>query len=131
MVDFKPSLITGDIEVSGAVGLSRLTGNTFASVGAISSSTETTIVSRTAGATLNTNVVVIQCSGDCPATWRLFIDTVQIAEGLSGTNTYEKVFFYPFPLGIDPSSVLDVKAEHFFSGTATLSASIHFFESTP
>ena len=119
MVYFRPSQITGLVDVSGSVDLSRLDIIEYAEITNLSDGTLTTILTHTAIAT--ENIVVISCSGCDYAKFQFFIDTVLKGTKRSGPSSNVD-WVYPFPLALDSGQVLDIKVTHFDS------ANTHDFE---
>jgi hypothetical protein len=126
MVYFRPSKVTGLVDVSGAVDLSRLDIIEYAEVSSISSSTLTTILTHTATAT--ENIAVIACSGCDYAKFQFFIDTVLKGTLRSGPDS-NVIWTFPFPLALDDTQVLDIKVTHFQTGTHDFEAGLYAFTS--
>jgi len=110
MSDYRPSQVTGLVDVSGSVDLSRLDIIEYAEVSTISDGTLTTILTRTAVAEENIGVIV--CSGCDYAKFQFFIDTVLKGTQRSGPDS-NVIWTFPFPLALNDTQVLDIKVTHF------------------
>jgi hypothetical protein len=127
MVYFRPSKITGLVNVSGDVSLSRLDIIEYAEVTSIADGTLTTILTHTAAA--EENISLIACSGCDYAKFQIFIDTVLKGTKRSGPSSNVE-WNYPFPLALDSGQVLDVKVTHFDSlNTHNFEAGLYAFTS--
>jgi len=129
MTDFRPSQVTGLVDVSGSVELSRLDIILYAEATAVSDVTLTTILTRTALA--NENIAVIKCSGQVSAKFQFFIDTVlKGTVRTSGGGGLTGGWSFPFPLALDTAQVLDIKVTHFHTGASVdFEAGIYAFTS--
>lgn len=110
MVYFRPSKVTGLVDVSGEVQLSRLDIIEYVEVSTISDSALTTILTHTAVA--EENIVAMICSGCDYAKFQFFIDTVLKGTLRSGPDS-NVLWTFPFPLALDDTQVLDIKVTHF------------------
>ena len=108
MAEFKPSRVTGAIDVSAQPASIIVVGNQPL----VSAATETTIATMTANGF--DHVTRISCSGDDYATWRLYINTVLVET--KKANGYEVEFQWDNPLSLTSGNVLDVKVEHGLTG---------------
>lgn len=116
-MDFRPSQITGLVDVSGSVDLSRLDIILYAETTSLSASTVDTVLTRVAIA--EENIVVIKCSGQASAKFQFFIDTVlKGTVRITGANGLTDGWTFPFPLALNITQVLDVKVEHFHTGAS-------------
>ena len=116
-MDFRPSQITGLVDVSGSVELSRLDIILYAEVTSLSDSTLSTILTRTAVA--EENIVLITCSGQASAKFQFFIDTVlKGTVRTSGGGGLTGGWTFPFPLALNNTQVLDIKVTHFHTGAS-------------
>jgi len=117
MVYFRPSQISGLVDVSGSVDLSRLDIILYAEATAVSASTLTTVITRTSLA--SENIVVIKCSGQASAKFQFFIDTVLKGTiRITGGDNLTGGWTFPFPLALNITQVLDVKVTHFHTGAS-------------
>ena len=117
MVYFRPSQITGLVDVSGSVDLSRLDIIEYAEATSVSASTLVTVLTHTALA--SENIVVITCSGQASAKFQLFVDTVlKGTVRITGGNGLTDGWTFPFPLALNITQVLDVKVTHFHTGAS-------------
>ena len=98
MVYFRPSQITGLVDISGEVNLSRLDIIEYAEITNLADGSLTTILTHTA--TAAENIVVISCSGCDYAKFQFFIDTVLKGTKRSGPSSNVD-WVYPFPLALD------------------------------
>ena len=127
MVYFRPSEVTGLVDVSGSVELSRLDIIEYAEVSTISASTLTTVLTHTA--TAEENIGVITASGEDYAKFQFFIDTVLKGTLRSGPDR-NVIWTFPFPLALDDTQVLDIKVTHFHTGdTLDFEAALYAFTS--
>ena len=125
MADFRPSQVTGNIDVSGTVDLSRLDLVRYGTLPTVVASTITTILSYTAGA--DTNISLITASGEAPAKFELFIGGVSKGALRSGPSR-SVAWSFPFPLAQNNAIQIDIKVTHFFTGeTFEFEAGIYAF----
>ena len=112
MVEFRPSQVVGNVTVDGvALSSSKAVG----SVTAVPATTLTTIVTKTADASL-TNISLISVSGDDYAKYTLVINTVLIDTRRTGPDRNLTFDFTSNPLKTSVGDVIDIKVEHFFTG---------------
>jgi hypothetical protein len=127
MVFYKTSQITGDVDVSGSVGLSRLDLIRFTETTIVAANTLTTILSFTAIAT--TNIALLTASGQDYAKYDLFVDSVQIGTKRSGPSRNVE-WSFQMPLALDIASVLQIKVTHFYTAeTVDFEAGMYAFTS--
>ena len=129
MADFKPSRVSGLIDVSGTVDLSRLDIILHAEVTSIAASALTTIITRTSLG--SENIILITGSGEDAAKFEFFIDTVIKGTLRTGAGIgLNAVWAFTMPLALDLGQVLDVKVTHFHTGdTLDFEAGIYAFTS--
>jgi len=109
MAEFKPSRVTGDVEVIGR----PITIRPFASFAAVSVSTLTTIFTFTA--LVNTLVKKISVSGELPCRVDFVKNTAtQEVKRLTSNRNVLFDFAAPFPLGI--GDIVEIKVFHGFTG---------------
>ena len=127
MVYFRPSKVTGLVDVSGSVDLSRLDIIEYAEVSTISDGSLTTILTHTAVA--EENIIYIGCSGCDYAKFQIFIDTVLKGTLRSGPSS-NAVWSFSFPLALNDTQVLDIKVTHFDTlNTHDFEAALYAFTS--
>ena len=119
MVYFRPSEITGLVDISGSVDLSRLDIIEYAEITNLADGTLTTILTHTAIA--QENIVAMMCSGCDYAKFQFFINNVLKGTKRSGPSSNVD-WVFPFPLALNNTQVLDIKVTHFDS------ANTHDFE---
>jgi len=115
VADFRPSQVTGNLNVSGTVDLSRLDLVRYAEALLVPSSIETTVLTFTA--TQTTNISLITVSGQGYAKFKLYIDANQIGTKISGPDRGVE-WNFSFPLALDIGSVLTIKVTHYSTGDA-------------
>jgi len=112
MVEFRPSQITGDIQVVNK----KISIRPTATIAAVSAATLTTILTFTA--TIATFVKNIRLSGELPCRVDFVFNTVfQEAQRLTGSRGVEFWFDAPFPMAI--GDVIDMKVFHNFTGATS------------
>jgi len=124
MVDFKPSLITGDIDatVTGTVpvvveGISVVTYNINGSVPNVPDTTKTTILTQAYVASTFENLVMISVSGTDYAKFFLTLNGSDIDIRRTGPDRNLTFDFTGAPLALSPGDIVDVKVEHFNIGS--------------
>ena len=119
MSDFKPSQVTGEIDVSSQAASIIIVGQQTL----VGASTITTVATMTANGF--DHVTKISCSGQESALWQLFINSVLVDTKRGGLNIE---FVWANPLSLTATNVLDVKVTHFYTGeTPTFDATIYGF----
>ena len=129
MVYFRPSKVTGLLDVSGTVDLSRIDIILHDEITGITASTETTILTRTSLGL--ENIILIVGSGQGNAKYQFFIDTVLKGTlRTGGSGGLNALWTFPMPLALDTGQVLDVKVTHFHTGeTLDFEAGVYAFTS--
>ena len=112
---------TTDAEVTGSVdtnitGVSLISFQSNGTVSNVVDATKTTIVSATYSATFN-NVALISVSGGNYAKFFLTINTVDIDIRRTGPALNLEFDFKSNPLGLSSGDVVDIKVEHFNTGS--------------
>jgi len=131
-MDYKPSRITGLVAVSGVIDLSRLEVIEYDEAQNVAANSLTTVLTYSASALANSNIVLIKCSGQDTAKWFLYIDTVLKGTIRSGGGDRNAEWSFPFPLALDAGQILDVKVKHFHTGDLlNFEAGLYAFESAP
>ena len=108
MAEFKPSKITGDIDVSAKSSSIIAIGQELL----VSATTVTTIVSMTANGF--DHITKISCKGDDYAIWTLFVNSVQF--DTIKLSKYSVDFQWDNPLEFAAGNIIDVKVEHGLTG---------------
>jgi len=127
---------TTDAEVTGEVdtnitGVSLISFQTNGTATSVAATTKTTIVSATYSATFN-NVALISVSGGNYAKFFLTINTVDIDIRRTGPNLNLEFDFKSNPLGLSALDVVDIKVEHFNTGSLVdFEAVIYGYANTP
>jgi hypothetical protein len=123
MVDFKPSLITGDVNASidstvpvNVEGISLTKYRKQGAITDLSHSTKTTIVTQSFVAGTFENLVMISCSGEDYAKFYLVINTVDVDVRRTGPDRNLQFDFTGAPLKLAIGDVVEIKVEHFFTG---------------
>lgn len=118
--DFRPSQVTGNVDVSSKQA-SLIAVGQQASVASGSMVTVATMVANGYD-----HVTKVSCSGQVPARWQLYIDSV-LAETIRGGRNVEFIFKNPFLL--ETAKVLDIKVTHYHAGeTPIFDATIYGFK---
>jgi len=123
MVDFKPSLITGDVNASidstvpvNVEGISLTKYRKQGAVTDIPHTTRTTIVTQSFVAGTFENLVLVSCSGEDYAKYYLRINTVDVDVRRTGPDRNLQFDFTGAPLKLVIGDVVDIQVEHFFTG---------------
>lgn len=123
MVDFKPSLITGDVNASidstvpvNVEGISLTKYRVHGAVTDIPHTTKTTILTQSFVAGTFENLVLVSCSGEDYAKYFLTLNTVDVDVRRTGPDRNLQFDFTGAPLKLVTGDVVEVKVEHFFTG---------------
>jgi hypothetical protein len=123
MVDFKPSLITGDVNATvdstvpvSVEGISLTEYRNQGAVTNLAATTKTTIVTQAFVSGTFQNLVMVSCSGQDYAKFFLTINAVDVDVRRTGPDRNLTFDFTGAPLKLVAGDVVDVKVEHFNSG---------------
>jgi hypothetical protein len=123
MVDFTPSLITGDVNATvdttvpvNVEGISLTKYSKHGAITNLAATTKTTIVTQSFVSGTFENLVMISCSGQDYAKFFLAINTVDIDVRRTGPDRNLTFDFTGAPYQLVTGDVVEIKVEHFNSG---------------
>jgi len=109
------AVVTGEVDTN-ITGVSLISFQSNGTVSNVVANTKTTIVSATYSATFN-NVALISVSGGNYAKFFLTVNTIDIDIRRTGPALNLEFDFKSNPLGLSTGDVVDVKVEHFNTGS--------------
>jgi hypothetical protein len=116
MADFKPSQVSGDVNAT-IEGISLTEYNKIGSAANVPASTLTTIVTQGFVSGTFENLTMVSVSGEDYAKFYIVINTVTVDVRRSGPDRNLTFNYTGAPYKLNSGDVVDVKVEHFVSGS--------------